>query len=343
MSIRQIARQLGISPSAVSLALRGSPKISEATRLKAQKLARRHGYRPSAKIAELMAQVRAHREAGAEGCLGLISLFDHPRPWELSAHLGGLRAEMTRRAFDLGYRLEPLWLREPGMSSRRCRAILDARGIRGLLCLGSQVLDDHFPEDLDHYAIVTLGLSIATPLHRVTSHFFNDATNVLNRVYALGYRRPGLVIGGYEEVRTAYARGAYLGWYERLLPREKPIPVLRLDWAEERPLLQWMHRHDPDVVIVVLLTDAIPELSRLLKRHGISVPRHVGVAVITHFLEGTGYSGMQQNQSLMGAWAVELLAARMMNRDFGIPTHPRVEMVEGVWVDGGSLRRGRGH
>lgn len=334
-----IARQIGISPAAVSLALRDSPKISEATRRKVQKLAKRRGYRPSAKIAELMAQVRAHREADSEGCLGLISFFDHPRPWELSAHLAGIYASMQKRAYDLGYRLEPLWLRAPGMTSRRCRSILDARNIRGLLCMGSPMLDIQFPEDLDHYAIVTLGLSIKTPLHRVTSHFFNDATYTLNKVYALGYRRPGLVIGGYEEVRTAYARGAYLGWYERQLPREKPVPVLRLDWAEERPFLAWFERYRPDVIIVVLLTDAIPELARLLKRNGHAVPRQLGVAVITHFLEGTGFSGMQQNQALMGAWAVELLAARIMNRDFGIPTHPRLEMVDSCWIDGNTLRR----
>ena len=39
----------------------------------------------------------------------------------------------------------------------------------------------------------------------------------------------------------------------------------------------------------------------------------------------------------MGAWAVELLAARIANRDLGIPTNPRIEMVESEWIDGGSL------
>ena len=39
----------------------------------------------------------------------------------------------------------------------------------------------------------------------------------------------------------------------------------------------------------------------------------------------------------MGAWAVELLADRIANRDLGVPANPRIEMVESEWIDGGSL------
>jgi LacI family transcriptional regulator len=54
-------------------------------------------------------------------------------------------------------------------------------------------------------------------------------------------------------------------------------------------------------------------------------------------IEGSGFAGLQQNQHLIGAWAVELLAARIANRDLGIPAIPRIEMVESQWIDGPSL------
>jgi LacI family transcriptional regulator len=73
----------------------------------------------------------------------------------------------------------------------------------------------------------------------------------------------------------------------------------------------------------------------------LSVPGDFGVAVMTHLLDGTGFSGMQQNQPLIGAWAVELLVSRVMHRDFGIPATPHIEMVESRWIDGGSLRGGK--
>ena len=69
------------------------------------------------------------------------------------------------------------------------------------------------------------------------------------------------------------------------------------------------------------------------------MPGKIGVAAVSHFPGGTGFSGMQQNQLLIGAWAVELLLARTVHRDFGSPANPRIEMVESQWVDGGSLRR----
>ena len=69
------------------------------------------------------------------------------------------------------------------------------------------------------------------------------------------------------------------------------------------------------------------------------LPADLGVAVLSHVVEGTGFSGLQQNQLLMGAWALELLASRIDNHDLGIPANPRIEMVESQWIEGTSLRK----
>jgi DNA-binding LacI/PurR family transcriptional regulator len=228
------------------------------------------------------------------------------------------------------------------MTYRRFCGILDARGIEGLLCFGSPDFDQEFPSELDHYAVVTVGLSIRTPMHRVTSHFFKDTMNVLERLYQLGYRRPGLVIGRYEETRSGLAHAAaYLGWCEHKLGSGAALPVHTVDRVEEKPLLDWLARSRPDVMIFVHLADYLPELRAVLKKNHLRVPRDLGVAVLSHRLEGTGFSGLQQNQPLMGAWAVELLEARINNRDLGIPANPRVVMVESHWVEGQSLRHSR--
>lgn len=340
MNLRQLARLAGLSTSAVSLALRDSPKISAATKRRVRRLAERSGYQPDPTIVAMMSHLRKPRAVRRQACFGVISFYDEPLPWERSRHLAGIYAGMTRRADGLGYRLEPLWLRAPGMTYRRFRGILDARGIEGLLCFGSPDLAQEFPPELDHYAVVTVGLSIRTPLHRVTSHFYNDMVHVLDRVHDLGYRRPGLVLGRYEHERSGYAHtGAYLAWCEHRLGRRRALPIHLLDRVEERPLLNWLHRQRPDVLIFVHLYDVLEPLRAVLRDNRIRVPRRLGVAVLSQILEGSGFSGLQQNQPLMGAWAVEMLAARVANRDLGIPATPRVEMVEGEWVEGRSLRR----
>ncbi len=339
MNLRQLARLANVSPSAVSLALRDSPKISGVTKKRIRQLADQFAYQPDAKVIALMRHLRKPRAVREQACFGVVSFYGTPRPWENSLHLTRIYTGMQRRANELGYRLEPLWLREPGMTFRRFRSILDARGIEGLLCFGSPEVDQEFPDELSAYAIVTVGLSIRTPLHRVTSHFYNDTVHMLDRVHQLGYRRPGLVVGRYEEARSGHAHtSAYLGWCEDRLGPGQAIPVQRVDQVEAEPLLEWLGRHRPDVLIFVHLYHVLPELRAVLRRLDLRVPTDLGVAVLSQVLEDSGFSGLQQNQPLMGAWAVELLVARITHRDFGIPRNPRIEMVESEWVENRSLR-----
>ena len=339
MSLRRIAAALGLSPSAVSLALRNSPKIPSETRQRVVREAERIGYRPNAKLKELMSQLRHSGDRANEACLGVISLYDSQRPWEQSLHLTRVFDSMNHRADALGYRLEPLWLKAPGMTISRFRTILETRGIQGLLCFGSPDLQDHFPAELDHFAIVTQGLSIVTPLHRVMSHFYSDLTTALNKTYARGYRRPGLVLGNYEEQRSAHAyTSAYLGWCEHTFGNPSMLPILRANRIEEKPLVQWIHKNKPDVVVFAHLYNVLGELEQVLQRNGIRAPEDIGIVTVSQILEGTPFSGMQQNQQVMGTWAVELLVSRILNQDFGFPSHPRIEMVESQWIEGRTLR-----
>jgi LacI family transcriptional regulator len=339
MSTRRLAALAGVSPTTVSLALRNHPKIPAATRQRVLELARQIGYRPDARVAELMSHLRSKRPARPEACLGVISFYDSARPWEQSPHFQRIHAGMTERAEALGYRLEPFWLRAPGMTSRRVRGILDARGIQGLLCFGSPDIDEEMPRELDHYAIVTQGLSIRTPLHRVIHNVSNDMWRLLKKIHGLGYRRPGLIIGDYEGVRSAHAYlCVYLGWSQLVLGTPSAIPVLQLKEPDQKLILPWIDRHHPDVLIFAHHHTMLAPFHDILQSSRLRTPGDLGVAVISQILDGTPFSGMESNQHLMGAWAVEALVARIINRDFGLPAHPRTEMVDSNWIDGRSLR-----
>lgn len=339
MSVRKIAAKLGLSPSAVSLALRSSPKISAETREAVVREADRIGYRTNPKLNEVMSHLRLKDVRSKEACLGVISFYGTLRPWEQSRHLTRIYDAMGERAEELGYRLDSLGLVAPGMSPSRFRSILDSREIQGLLCFGSPDFEQKFPSELDHYAVVTMGLSIATPLHRVTSHFFNDLYHTLDRVYEMGYRRPGLLIGEYEESRSAHVYpSAYFGWCEYVLGNPMLMPVLRVDGVEAEPIVNWAKVNRPDVIVCVHLYDELVSLQKVLEANGMRVPEDMGLAAVSQLLEGTKLSGMQQNQKLMGAWAVELLESRIVNRDFGIPENPRIELVESEWIEGETLR-----
>ena len=339
MSIRKIAKLAGVSAATASMALRSHPKISTATRRRVAAAARQLRYKPNAQVAELMGLIRSSKSAYTEACFGIISFYETERPWTKSVHLARMHEGMRTRAEAFGYRLEPFWLRSPGTTPRRLRSILDARGIEGLLCFGSPDIEEEFPAEFDHFAIVTQGLSIRTRLHRIINHAYNDTWHALDRIYKLGYRRPGLILGRYEDVRGAHANvSAYFGWCEHMLGAPVPIPVLRVRGVEESDLSQWLRLHRPDVVIFAHVYDALPRLATFLREQKIRVPQDLGVVAVSQVIRGTGFSGFEENQALMGQWAVELLMARIVNRDWGIPTYPRTEMVESEWVEGGSLR-----
>jgi LacI family transcriptional regulator len=340
MNVRHIAKLAGVSPSAVSLALRDSPRISAETKARVMSLARELDYEPDARIVHLMRHLRKPRDVRQQASFGVISFYDTLKPWEKSRHLTSIYEGMQRRARELGYHLEPLWLRAPGMTYRRISSIIETRGIDGLLCFGSPDFNQEYPIELGGHAVVTIGLSIQTPLHRVTSHFYNDTLHVLNRVHALGYKRPGLVLGTHEDTRSAYAHsGAYLGWCEHVLGNRAALPVLMLREVEEPALMQWLAENRPDVIVFVHLPGMITRFRAVLKRMRISIPKNLGVVVLSHEVEGSGFCGLQQNQRLMGSWAVELLAARIANQDLGIPVNPRTEMVESEWINGDSLQK----
>ena len=247
---------------------------------------------------------------------------------------------MVHRASELGYRLEPLWLKEPGMTLKRFRNVLDARGIDGVLCFGSPELSQEFPAELDKFAIVTQGLSIRTPLHRIINHAYHDTVEALVNLHQRGYRRPGLVLGWYEDLRSAHAHSAaYLGWCERILGRGHDLPILRMNEVEPELFVKWYKRQRPDAILVVHVSSALEEISEAVRGIGHRVPDDLGVGLICPVIEGSGFSGMQEDQLTMGRRAVELLVARIANRDFGISSSPRIEMIEGRWIEGKSLKK----
>jgi Transcriptional regulators len=112
--------------------------------------------------------------------------------------------------------------------------------------------------------------------------------------------------------------------------------VLRLDSVDDEPLLHWIETNRPDVIVFV--HHQTEQFQGFLARHGIRVPEDIGVIAVTHFVAGTGFAGYQQNQSMMGRCAVEMVVAQLMRGEVGFPAEPHIEMVESRWVDGPSLR-----
>ncbi|MBC7369045.1 MAG: LacI family DNA-binding transcriptional regulator [Undibacterium sp.] len=338
MSVRAIARLLAISPTAVSLALKDSPRVSPRLKDRIREQARALGYIPNAKLAELMGEVRRSSVPVYRATLGAFSFYPAEAPWCERPYLKHLFDGAVKCAASHGYKLEYLWYLRPGMTPMRFRKILETRGIQGLFCLGSLEPDQSFPPELRKFAVTTFSVSVPGPLHRVSSHFTYDARLLFDELLRRGYRRPGLCILVHGDRRTDYAYSAtYLSTSERHLSPPHP-PVLRADTWDEASFHHWFTAHRPDVIVLHQFPAYIAGVEAYLKTARLRVPRDIGLALLDLNPDRLRYSGICQNTSLMGATAIELLIGRILMRDFQAPAHPKVELVIGEWNEGRTLR-----
>lgn len=230
-------------------------------------------------------------------------------------------------------------MKRPGLNAARLRSIIEARGIRGLLCLGSLDPEEHFPPELMTFTIVTYAASIPDRLHRVMSNFAADGRMLLDELLRRGYTRPGLVILNSGDRRTDHLYSAtFLSHQER---RFSPpaVPVLRAEQWNEPEIDTWYSQHRPDVIVLHQYETYVAQLMAWLTRKRIAVPRDLGVALLDKNPDRARFSGICQDPGLQGAVATEMLLGRLLLRDFGLPESPKVELVQGSWNEGATIRR----
>ncbi|MBL9203195.1 MAG: LacI family DNA-binding transcriptional regulator [Opitutaceae bacterium] len=341
MSIRSIARELGVSATAVSLALKDSTRVSPALRERVRRAARAAGHVPNARLAELMQEVRRSAQPAYRGTLGVIALFPEEEPWRERpewGHLGRFAAGARARAAELGYKLEHFWLKRPGMTPARLRAILEARGIAGLLCLGSLEPEEMFPVSLRRFAVVTQGASVVGPLHRVQSHFAADARRLYGELLRRGYRRPGLCILATGDRRTDHLYTATLLELQTRLLVAPAVPILLAETWDKGKFGAWFDAHRPDAIVLHQHGPFLAGLEGALSERRLRVPRDIGLALLDLNPNPSRYAGVIQNFERMGATAVEMLLGRILLREFSAPPHPKIEVVLGMWNEGRTLR-----
>jgi LacI family transcriptional regulator len=338
MSVRSIAQAAGVSPMTASLALRQTGRLSLATRARVLAVAKELGYAPNPRLGELMNEVRRSRRPGPHAALALLSLYAEDDPTGRMPHLKATAEGAEARAGELGFHLETFRLSAGGMTPRRLRAILEARGIGGVLCIGSPTPGETLPRELDRFALVTLGLTVASAVHRVVSHHQHDGALLLATLAERGYRRPGLIIRPDWDVRTGHGYAAACLVHQELEQGDIVVPVLRMPEFSAEGLVRWIERHRPDVLVINQPPDFYPRLEALLADRGIRVPEHLGVAFLGGVLVGRNYAGVVQDHGHIGCCGVEMLVGRMQQRDVGFPAHPKTELVPGYWVEGRSVR-----
>lgn len=334
---KDIAQSLGLSQTAVSLALRNSPAIPAATVARVKAEVRRLGYRPDPMISALMAQRHKGAAARFRAKIAFLTAFGGPDGRRDGNYAVGCFRGAQRAAEERGYICEAFWMRDPGIAGERLSQILWTQSVQGLMVAPMPV--DSVPVQLTwaKFAAVSLDYSVADPeLHRVVDDHAFGIERVLEEVSARGYRRPGLVLRASQDVRTHHSRLGVFLVQRRLHPQWANVAPLILPADSWDPVLfaAWLKREQPDVV----LTEE-SELPAAVRQLGLRVPRDLGLAFFYKDKPAPQVSGLQIDAEQVGAIAAGILMRMIETNERGRPKIPTTTLVKSFfWHAGRSLR-----
>jgi DNA-binding LacI/PurR family transcriptional regulator len=325
--MRSLASAAGVSPTAVSLALRSDPSIPARTRNRIQRIARAHGYRPDPVLTHLMQHLRSSRTTRAVANLAVFAPLQVPFTHRLVA---GAEA----RAARLGYALNRIDLNPFQGQPAALTRILLARGIAGLLLAPSACPSDYSELiDWSKFAAVAMTYSVFAPrVHRVVTHHYDNAVRTFGLLQERGCTRIGLAMAHDLEIR---ANHSYSGAYARIAATAGGLiaPILFVDTASRREIQEWFDSFQPDAIVVANSVDVreclLPALGlrRCIKTAFASLDDEVNSEI----------AGIDQLFETVGSHAVDALVTQLHCNEFGLPAHPTIGMVEGQWSERGGL------
>ncbi len=334
-TIRSLARDLGISPTTVSEALRNHPRVNAKTRARVQKAAAEAGYQFNPLASSLLSEVRRKRISRFQGVLAAVDLVEPARPAISGSYLRDLLRGATERAAQLGFKMERFSISRRGLTVQRLDTILQSRGIRGVLIMPAWQHPNFTQLSWANYAGVYADYVIERPaLHSVCPDHHRAMMSIMEHLKGLGYRRPGLVLQKQQTERIQRRwDAAFLA--HRDASESKAVPLYLPEQIEREGFSAWFRAHEPDVVL-----GHGAELVEWMTACGARVPETHGFCCLNVRLNSTPTAGVDLQPWHVGVQCIEQVIAQIHHNIYGIPDVPCSTTVPCRWVDGPTLPAG---
>lgn len=345
---KDIAKALGITQAAVSMALRGDRSISAEMRKKVRNTAKSMGYHPNAYLTVLMSQIRTGRKLSDQGVIGLLIEARSQEDWYGVEAYRIFHQGVIQRGLELGFRVENFFLKKPEMSAAKTDQILYTRGIKGIILAppyhGNRSLTLHW----ERYAAIGVGFGWEEQeLNRVVYDTLQNYILAFNKLRQLGYKRIGTLLDDTFIHGTRHGIKSYTGYLEcqNSIPEEDRIPIFAVnnpprgakfseaaDRVAAAGFSKWFLKWNPDAVLTMTGRE-----KKWLDAMKLRVPKDVGLACLAQPSD-TSYARIDEKGEVVGATALELVAAQIARNEFGPPAHQKVMMIEGRWINGTTLQ-----
>ncbi len=333
-TLRTLARELGLSRTTLSDALRGSPRVKATTIERVRAAAKAAGYERNPLTGAVMSQLRRSRGQQFRGVLAAIEIIETAQSPVAARYNDALMAGISARANDLGFKVERFVVGPQGVKLNRLDTILHTRGIQGLILLPAMGFPDLSELSWNRYTAVYADYFVDhPPLHCVCLDHYRSMIALLRELHARGYRRPGLFMEISLDERLQYRwEGAFLA-LQKYLPNITQIPALQFREISRPEFEMWFRTYNPDVVI-----GHFPEAMDWMKACGAKLPKTHGF-VCLNSLRTTGNCATLDFQApLLGGRACELVIGQLLHNEFGVPTQPSLTTIPARLIEGPTLR-----
>ncbi len=336
---RAIALAADVAVSTVSLALRNDPRVKPATAEKIRAVARQLGYRANPSVSMWMAHVRATRLPCFQEVIAYVRTIPRDHTYRKHVPFDRYRKGVVERAKRLGYQVRDFEWHEQGMTSKRLRTILRAQGIRGLIFEYSDFEERHqYTIDFDWKgltAISLVGRPADSPIHNVSSNYFDGTMLAHQKLLELGYSRIGMALHLFSDRSMDFELSGGFLCAQSLNPAFARIPIHNTDVVQgwdRKGFCAWLKKYRPDAVVA-----ADTEIFDFMKGMGVRVPEDVG---FVHLIKpaDSDCSGIEHHPEQMGSVAVDLLSSLLHLNETGEVPFVRRELLEPTWFAGTTVR-----
>jgi LacI family transcriptional regulator len=309
ITIKDIARELGISPSTVSRALKDHPDISKATRDAVNELAERWNYRPN--------PIALSLKSGSSKTIGVI--IPEVVHYFFSTVISGIEDVLYQRDYNMILcQSNEMWEHEV----KNIRTLLSSR-VDGILASVTKTTVDfsHYRSILDKDIPLVFFDRAAEEL-KTDSVVIDDETGAykaVNHLLRTGKKRIVHLSG---PMQLAIARARLNGYLKamkeyRLTPSEQDIVKCDDIQSAETVVPELLMRTPrPDAFFAVNDLTAAQALM-IIKRYGLKIPEEIAIVGFTNSqiatLTDPGLTSVDQKGYEMGKVAATLLIDRIEN------------------------------
>ena len=310
ITIKDIARIAGVTPTTVSMALNNRPRISDKTRQKILKISNELNYRP-----DLLARSLISKKSYTIGLV--INNISDPFFPELAQGI-------EEKARELGYNVILCNINRSMRSQGERIEMLRSKGVDGIICTTALVDDPHIRKLVDdNFPFVLINRrhydpDLAGKINYVVLDNFSGGYTVIKHLYRLGHDRVAVLAGNFQTSTVIERNKGALQAMKDCGIKQSPRLTIKCDYSFEQAYnatKKLMKMKSPPTAIFSHDDNMALAAREAILEMGLKIPEDIALVgfddIRTTSLTGIELTTISQKKYEMGELGVKILVENL--------------------------------